>query len=81
MYITKIDQCYNKHHLVSVFMTLQNQASPLLFAFVGFLTAVTVGVLIGILVFEDSLVETGITAGGIGLGVGISLYAVQSAQE
>lgn len=81
MSISKIEQYFNNHLLVSVFMTLQEQASPLRFAFVGFLTAVIVGVLIGILVFEDSLVETGITAGGIGLGVAIGIYAVQSRQE
>lgn len=65
---------------MSVSMTLQNQVSPLRFAFAGFLIAVVVGVLIEILVFEGDIVRAAITAGGIGLGVGVGFYVTLSAR-
>lgn len=69
---------FKQRHLMSVLMALQDQVSPLRFAFLGFLIAVVVGVVIEILVFEGDLVRAAITAGGIGLGVGIGFYAVLS---
>lgn len=58
-------------------MSPRDHTSPLRFAILGFLIAVVVGVLIEFLVFEGDLGEAAITAGGIGVGVGIGFYLVQ----
>jgi hypothetical protein len=44
----------------------------------GLLAAVIVGLLIGVVVFEDSLGRAALTAGGIGVGVAIGTYMFTS---